>query len=235
MVDISGYVNLGQVVDSLINEQEISRKHRRRFLQVALEGFSRELNLFHLNSYKGVWLEVSASLGTVDWPSDYVSFLGIGYNIDGQFWSFTEDDNMIIPQGTVSGQDTLNSDRGENAAAERYSIPSYSTPGGLNSDFYKIDIPNRRIITNGESSRTHLLLYYVSSGVNASGNTVVPIQAERALKDYISWRTSKGPERDRNEMQYKRSLKDLRDHEGSFTKEQFLDMFYRTMHQGIKR
>lgn len=235
MADISGYVNLGQVVDSLLNEQEISRKQRRRFLQVALEGFSRELSIYHLNTFKGTWVPVSSTLGTVDWPSDYVDFLAIGHNIDGQFWSYTEDDNMIIPQGTVSGQNTLNTSRGENQSVERNVTAAYGTPGGVNSDYYKIDIKNRRIIVNGESNKGYVLLYYVSSGVNGSSETVVPIFAERALKDYILWRTSKGGEKDRSEAAYERSAKVLRDHEGSFTKDQFLDMVSRTKFNGVKR
>jgi len=235
MADISGYVNLGQVVDSLLNEQQISRKERRKFLQVALEGFSRELIVYHMNYFKAAWIEVSASLGAVAWPSDYVDFIAIGYNIGGEFWSFTEDEGIIIPAGTVSGQDTLNTSRGENQSVVRYKIASYATPGGLNSDHYKIDRQNRRVLVNGTSNRTHLLLYYVSSGVNASGNTVVPIYAERALKDYIVWRTTVGPSRLVKRQEYHDSARDLRDHEGFFTKDQFLDLVARTKHQGIKR
>ena len=235
MADITGYVNLGQVVDSLINEQSLTRKFWDKFLQVALEGYSRELNLYHMNLYKGAWVPVSASLGTVDWPSDYVDFLAIGHNISGQYWSYTQDENMIIPQGTVNGQDTKNDDRGENKAVNRYNIASYSTPGAINSDYYKIDAVNRRIIVNGTSSKTELLLYYKSSGVNLTEETVVPIYAERALKDYISWRTAKGPDRIAKKKEWVDSAKDLRDHEGSFTKDQFLDMVNKTKQQGIKR
>ncbi len=235
MADIIGYVNLSQVVDSLLNERRISSKEWDRFLQVALEGFSRELNIYHLNSFKGSWIEFNSALGSIAWPSDYVSFIAVGHNIGGEFWSYTLDENIIIPQGTVNGQDSLNTGRGENQAVERYDVSSYTTPGGLNSDYYKIDEQNRRIIINGESSKTHLLLYYVSSGVNASEDTVVPIYAERALKDYIMWRTTTDASRVTKKQEWLDSANDLRDHEGHFSEHQFLDMIYRTKHQGIKR
>jgi hypothetical protein len=234
MANISGYINLGQVVDSLINEQDISRKQRERLLQVSIEGFS-ELITYHMNFFKEAWLPVSATLGAVDFPSDYVDFISIGINDGGQFRSYTKDDNIIIPEGVISGQDDLDTDKGENTYNSRNDIASYTSRGGINTHYYKIDQKNKRIIINGTSTLTTALLHYVSSGVNSSSSTEVPLYAVRALKDYINWRTAKGADRDRKFIGYQLSARDLRDHEGSFTKDQYLDMIYKTYTRGVKR
>lgn len=232
MADSTPYVDLNFVVNDLINELGAGKhkRFRNRYLQIAANGLT-QLSLYHLSKYKQAWINVSDSLGTVAWPGDLVKWLSIGINIGGEYWTFTRDDSIIIPEGTVSGQDSLNSDRGENTVVDRNKSAAYGTRGGLNSNYFTVDEDNRRFVINGVD-RDQVLVKYLSTGVNMSGASIVPIQAVQALKDFIIWRVSRQV-KDYNT--YAISVKDLRDLENSFTEDEFLDMIYKSTFRGVKR
>ena len=67
------------------------------------------------------------------------------------------------------------------------SVEGFYAKGGVNLDgYYKIDWDNRRIVLNSVT-RTEVILAYVSSGTNATGETYVPVKYEPALIAYIIW------------------------------------------------
>lgn len=232
MADSTAYVDLDYVVRNLINELGAAqhKRFRNRYLQIAVGGL-RELNLYHLNKFKQQWISVSSTLGTVAWPSDLVKWLAVGYNLNGRFWTLTRDDDIIIPSGTVDNQDSLNTSRDENEDIERSTSAAFGTRGGVNSNYFTVDETNRRFVINGDSI-SEVLVLYLSTGLNMSGVSVIPVQAVRALKDFIVWRVT------RKKMDYEMyaiSAKDLRDFECAFTEDEFLDMMSKTAFRGIKR
>ena len=106
--------------------------------------------------------------------------------------------------------------------------------------YYKIDEPNQRIIFNGNVPTDEVILEYVSSGVMAGGSPI-PRKAVPAIKAYLHWKTNVYntnlaiSERQYMEQLYNTELNALRRLENSFTMDQFLDSFYSTLSQSIKR
>jgi len=232
MADSTAYVNLSYVVNDLINELGAAqhKKFRNKYLQIAVGGL-RELNLYHFNKFKQEWIDVSDSLGTVAWPTDLVKWLAIGINSNGRLWTFTRDNKIIIPEGTIEGQDTLSTTRGENTTIEKDISANLGTRGGVNTNYFTVDEANRRFVINGDDV-SEVLVQYISSGVNMSAESVIPIQGVRAIKDFVVWRVTR---KQSDYQTYAISAKDLRDFENAFSEEEFYDMMWKTSFRGVKR
>ena len=75
----AGMVTIRYVVMSVLNRlQDYSMKQYKRYCQIAIEGFTEELALYHTGvGVEVVYLHMSTAK-TVQLPSDYIDYLRIG-------------------------------------------------------------------------------------------------------------------------------------------------------------
>ena len=181
MAETLGLKTLKQVVEEFLLLSKKPKDEYFRFFQFAINGL-RQLRVLHMKgTAKWDKLTLSAN-GTIAMPQDYVSFIGVVVPIAGQWWYFTEKEQLVI--STTAG--VIDPDEGEGVDIRDGSYGGYPDSGGRNREgYFKIDEPNRRIWINS-TDRTEVTLLYMSSGVNLSGtDTYVPVRAVDALHKYI--------------------------------------------------
>src|SRR6056297_2311472 len=96
-MNTSGYVNLDYVVSSVLNETESDERQYERLMQIAIEGYSNDLNLTVLPSVKTISL-VPDDKNTVVLPKDYVDYVAIGIEIKGKLHTLTNDEKIKLPE-----------------------------------------------------------------------------------------------------------------------------------------
>lgn len=242
-MDLTNVIELRKLVEEVLVEEETPIRAYARYKIAAIRGLT-ELHLLHLDKHKEAWLPVS-TIETVTLPDDFVRFEAIGVPIHGRLWTFTKDDKIITPTGLIGGSEALNSDRGEGVEKEVNFDPGYTTGGGYNTNYYKIDLDNNRIILQG-TDRTEVLLYYLSSGVSIDTATYVPLQAVKALKKIIQHTISSNKLTNSQNLRHdmavfqvrerevSQAINDLRYLENMFTPDQYLDMRFENTYGGIK-
>ena len=185
--NLDGYTTLKEVVLSAI--AGMGRKGNMQyyypFLQYAIRGY-KKLNLFHLPMVKTAYLTLS-DIRTVQLPDDYLSFVAIGIPYKGLLRTFTKEHKLISPDSEDCGEQELSSTAGETTVkGDSGSLTGYGLAGGVNEYYYKMDLPNNRIIINGDPNRA-ITLVYVSTGISMSEKTFIPKIAEDALIAFIHW------------------------------------------------
>lgn len=129
------------------------------------------------------------ALGIITMPSAMIDFCDLCYSLNGEWVSFTEMDRIVNVTTDVGfGDDILHSDD-----------IGYGSRGGINDYNYTFDWEARRIICEGIVS-TDVLLRYVSSGIETTGITTIPIMIVPMIDAYLLWKESywiKGLERER--------------------------------------
>jgi len=177
-MDTSRFVTLGEIA---AEAQILSGKPKSKihlFFQMITNGL-RDLQLYHHKAPKRVLLDMSESY-TVDLPDDFLSFIAIGIPINGKLHLFTEDNELLA----IATTDPVYS--WEDSIDERSTV-SPGTRGGKNTDYFKIDNENNRIVFNSPSVRTEIILEYVSSGIDAAAETSVPVTMKMILISYALW------------------------------------------------
>ena len=178
MADTSRFVTLGKIA---AEAQVLSGKPKSKvylFFQMITNGL-RDLQLYHHKSPKRVLLDMSASF-TVDLPSDFLSFIAIGMSINGKLHVFTEENELLAIATTDPVYDWSDS-------IDELSTVNYGTAGGKNTDYFKIDWENNRIVFNSPEARKEIILEYVSSGIDATAESSVPVVVKMALISYALW------------------------------------------------
>lgn len=182
--------------DNLVNEALIGIRDFGgvRYAEAAmylLRGL-RDFNLFHGASVKYSWQKITP-IQTIELPPDYLNFVSIGVSIGGNMFTYTRDNQMIVPFDPL--QSELSTDREEDQHTIRKS--NYLGANGYNSEgYFKLDPQHNRIILRqtiidqvSTGDRTELLLGYVSTGIDGDlKNSYVPAAAANMLIAYIEWK-----------------------------------------------
>lgn len=246
-MNTAGFVNIDYVVASVINELDEDERDFERLLQLAIEGYSHDLNLTVMPSVKTIELTPDDQ-NTVTIPRDFVDYVAIGYESGGRISTFTNDESIKLPSGfecgslsrntDSSGSDDLYSFAGYYSNASSQYVKYYGQTGGHNSTYYRIDHEHGRIILLGERPN-RVVLEYISSGIG-DGAMVVPRRAVPALKAYVHYK------RINYSREYNLSEKQMRKQEYiaekmklfaanmAFTMDEYLDDKYKTMKQTPK-
>ena len=200
-MDISGLTTLKKIVlKSIHRKKPIDMSYYKANFGFAIDAMT-QLHLFTVKENRMQWLTMDA-VNCVNLPSDYLSFIKLGVPIGGRLWSFSLDNDVIIPTSMENGLETLNSDRGEGVSAVQgkfnpdgtsvpYNNSGYNSTGGHNNYNFGFDLENRRLVLDG-IDRSQVLLVYKSNGVSASGDTLVPVVYSEAILSYVNWRRSEG-------------------------------------------
>jgi len=149
-------------------------------------GCVRDFSLYH--SGEAVTAKVSVTANKlIEMPDDMIGFVDLCYPIQGRWWSFTRQDDIVNTTtftGLVEGRD---SDFEEGVNIKHALSDTYGAKGGVNTYNYMIDWDARRIYVDGLDSET-VVLKYVSSGVTVAGTTYVPDLISPVIDAYLLWR-----------------------------------------------
>lgn len=224
-----GVVTLKAIVKNALWQAKRPTSDHARFYELAYRGY-RELRLHHVR--EGVKLSklTPDSINCVDFPEDMIDFVGIGVPVNGKLSLLTRDDDIIITTTLVGSVETQDNDAGEDVDIYDSTTDGYYAKGGINYDgYYKIDWENRRIMLNSVT-RTEVILAYVSSGVNATGETYVPVKYEPALIAYIIWQDSRFDDKRIAIAQYYETqyVKEIQNLDEGPTLQEYLDVLYST-------
>lgn len=251
----SGLVTPRYIVMSVLNRlNTYDFKSYKRLMQICLEGFS-ELNLFHISAGLEVIYSHMSLAKTVSLPADYINWNRVGFPINGKLRVITNRDNILLPRiyddtSAVVG----NADEGNEIGSisngiyfsphfhnGRYIGALYGLPGGIDQAYFRIDIENRQIVFSGSTPRSEIVLEYTSSGLKTDGSSLIPREAVPALRTYILWAKDENDPRiaynakERLKRVHEEEVEALRSFTNSFTAEEYLRMYYSTVHQAPKR
>jgi hypothetical protein len=180
MANISSLISLDAFVNRLLAKEEKDNDHYLRYMQIACEGL-REFHIHDFDVEVTKVVTVDASNNTFPYPADYVKYSAIATPIDGRWWVYTLDRNMV-PLQDDDGVDIL--DSLPNVAEFR--LPTDMSSGGDNRYVFNPDEKNRRFQIGGYTPDI-VILKYVSNGLDASGDINIPDYASRALEAFVRW------------------------------------------------
>ena len=246
-MDISGVTSLKKIVlKSIHRKKPIDMSYYKTNFGFAIDAMT-QLHLFTVKENRMQWLTMTDT-NCVNLPSDYLSFIKLGVPIGGRLWSFSLDNDVIVPTSMENGVETLNSTRGEGVSAVQgkfnpdgtsvpYNNSGYNSTGGHNNYNFGFDLENRRLVLDG-IDRSQVLLVYKSNGVSASGETLVPVVYSECIIAFINWKVAEGNGNrawsDKYEQDYYFRSNEIRFLE-SPSVEQLYDAIYSTYRQGVKR
>lgn len=188
-MEVKGYSTLKTIIANVLNDLDGGNMaHYKKYMQWAIRGY-KELKLFALPIATTVRLPVNSDIYSVTMPDDFVNFVAIGIPYNGKLWTFSEYKDLIPTTTEDCGQETQDTDFGENITQDTGEyIYNYGASGGINQYYYKKDFGNNRVLLNGSPTLTNVVLKYVSTGVNIGSQTFIPKVAEEALIAYIHWK-----------------------------------------------
>jgi len=179
------------------------------------------------------------SNGIIEFPSDCIRVKDIAVGFQGEWWTFTERNNMINTTTTTAGVEGHDSDFGEGVSLRDGITTTYGAKGGVNSYYYTIDRKARRVFCDGITSDT-VLMRYVSSGVSITGITYIPRMLVPMLENYLLfketfWEKSSAREADQREKRFKNERIRVRNVLNSLTAAQWKDVILGSATQTPKR
>lgn len=148
-------------------------------------------------SVKQVRLDVR-SIGTVALPDDYVRYTKIAVDLGGKLWTLGLDNSITLNTnlGSCSTTEDITNQNQETGVwlspyfmGGRYYNAIYSTGGGFNDSYYRVDEVNRLIQFLGPVPRGgKLVLEYISNNVDANEFTLIPALWIEPLRYFLMWR-----------------------------------------------
>lgn len=251
---IAGVVSLRKVVMSYLNRiEDYSMRHYYRMMQIAIEGYT-ELNLWHLDNIEVVYLNVDPTSKIASLPSDYVDWLKVGIPVGGKLKVLKRHDKILLPRTSTDGLETF-SNADANDTTDAASLVYFSDhircgqfvgglfgmSGGVSDASYRFDRERRTFAFTDTITDNYIVLEYISSGVNLTGSTTIPREAEPALRTYLLWQAVENDprisqaEKARREDNYDKAVAMLRDFQDIFTAEEYRQMLWGSSRQTPKR
>jgi hypothetical protein len=189
----------------------------------------------------------------VNLPTDYLSYSKIAVVKDGALWVLTLNENMPLARDMECGEETNENTalvEGDNAAYfighyhDSLWVPrAYAMGGGFNTEgYYRIDHKMNRIQFQDTTAMegTTIVLEYVSSGVDVTGQTLIPRAAVPVIKGYIHWKRVEydvrvaDAQKERKRQLYLQEIEKFRLLELGLTRDELLDLFYGSTSQGAR-
>jgi hypothetical protein len=239
------------VMNAIFRTKDHSMNEYMECMQYAIDCV-RDMRLYNEASIEVAYL-IPNEAGIVEFPADAIDYTKIGIEIRGQLYNLTVNDNMVLNRAQKCGEDLRQMQQGYGFPASISSgyfyaphfrggayYPSlYGVGGGFNTAYYRVDEKMRQIQFNGFIPRNEIIMEYKSTGLSAG--TIVTPQLIPVIRTYILWqRIENDPrvsisEKQRKQDQYDQEVMKLRDYNNNFTLQEYLDMYYSTLKQGIKR
>lgn len=203
--------------------------HKRYFAWIS-RGY-KQLRIFKLPLDKAETLTVQTGIRCVIIPKDYVSFTSIGKIYNNKFIKFSLKADLMPNTTESCGVETQT----DMNPTHNHSI-GYSAGGGNNLWYYRIDEENNRILLDG-LSLTEATLFYKSTGINLTGETLIPTIAEETLISWVHYQQALG-DGDKGMIAIRKQILDsnLSDLQLSeWDNDSMIEAVYSTIYQGVKR
>jgi hypothetical protein len=238
MSDTSALTDIEKVVTGFIFSYAKSLDNYPRYLQHACRCV-QDFNVYDGNIVTTAKVTVDSTLKCIVMPDDMIGFVDLVTPINGSWWSFTEKDKIVNTTtftGLVEGRDTT---QGEGTVIDQPRITSYGGKGGYNQFRFKFDWKARRIYYDNVLTE-NVVLIYVSSGINATGTTVVPVIIVSMIENYLLWKESYWlpeftRERQMREADFWKEKMKVRGLINSMSEAQWRDLILSTSTQTIQR
>lgn len=250
-----GLVTLRYVIMSMLNRMgTYNMKNYKRYLQIAIEGFSEEFSLYHTDTGNEVVYLHMGLAKTVPLPADFIDWMRLGYPINGKLRVITKHDAILLPRVFDDTGDAVgNTDAGESGGIGSAIFFSdhfrngqfigglFGLPGGIDDAYFRFDMENRQIVFSGSTPRSEIVLEYVSTGLKIDGSTLIPREIVAPLRNYVLWQKDENDPRvamnikARAKNEFEESVEALRSFKNTPTKQEILDMIYSSYRQTPKR
>lgn len=236
--------------------------HHMRYLQWAILGF-RELNMFAINNVKVAYCTIKSNK-TIDLPMDYLKYTKIGLcmgdgNCSRVITLGLNDTLCLSREHDDCGDDIVNAIAATISEDEivgyyttyypyidhwhngQYIGGIYGLGGGFHKHYYREDKERHTIQFDSDVPGGVIVLEYISTGIDSSGNTLIPVAAVQALRSYVHWQRKEYSksfgqgERDMARRLFTSELHNLKAFDSRMTMDEYIDLFRFNIHQLPKR
>ena len=177
MADLARLIKIKNIVSEALALTSSPKSRFFPMMQIVINGVT-DLNLFHGSVVKRVLLDMDANY-VIDIPGDCLSIISIGIPINGKNWLFSEDNELLA----------ISSDDGDwTDAVDEFSTTGYGVRGNKNTDYFIVDEENNRVVFNSPEQRSNVIFSYISSGVDLTAETEVPLTSKAVLVAWILWK-----------------------------------------------
>jgi hypothetical protein len=199
----------------------------------------QDFNLYDGNVVTYAKFTLDPNLKWLDMPDDMQTFVDLVTPFRGSNWSFTAKDRMVTTTTTTGGVEAQDDDQGEGHNIDQGRVTGYGAKGAWNKFRYKIDWATRRIYIDDDITE-YIVLFYVSSGIKATGDTEVPAFIAPMIDAYLLWKETFWKmdlvrERESRKSDYWREKMKIRDLINAMGKEEWLDIIYGSLTQSPQR
>lgn len=235
-----GLVDVEYVTQNAIFEGMYDTEEHDRVMHFVIKAL-KDINIFHVVNKKVVKLTVGA-LNTVTLPDDYVDYLKIGTVFsNGLFWTFTKADSLSMAKTFDCGEEQRPNEQLLQVAPANTRVifdnykkinTYYNYTGGNNTQYFRIDKENNRIVLKTDNIGSEIEMEYVTTGINTTGDTIVPVMYNDTLVAFALWqmklRTPRVPanEIEMSRQEWVRNFNKLNSALMASTKSEWLDMIY---------
>jgi hypothetical protein len=201
----------------------------------------QDFNLYDGNLVVTAKVSLNTTLKCIEMPVDMIQFVDIVTPQRGSWWSFTEKDRMVNTTTFTGGVEGRDSTQGEGQIIDQSRVTTYGAKGGVNKFKYTLDWQARRIyVDDTYTANDYIVLMYVSSGIKATEETLVPVFMIPLIESYLLeretyWIDSLVRERPMRHEEYTRKRQDVRNLVNSMSMQQWKDLIYSTASQSPQR
>ena len=209
-----------------------SDENHKRYFAWLLRGY-KQLRLFKLPLDKAETLPVQTGIRCVILPKDYVSFVAIGKIENNQLEGFSLKGDLIPEISESCGVETQANNLPE---YRHYGRTDYTQGGGRNLWYYRPDEGNNRILIDGMPLK-EATLFYKSTGINLTGETLIPTIAEECLISWVHYQQALG-DGDKGMIQIRKQILDSNISDlqlAEWDNQSMIEAVYSTIYQGVKR
>jgi hypothetical protein len=199
----------------------------------------QEFNLYDGNLVTYAKFTLDATKKWLDMPDDMLDFVDLVTPFHGSMWSFTRKDRIVMTTTTTGGVEGRDDAQGEGVEIDQPKVTGYGAKGGWNKFRYNVDWRTRRIYIDDDITE-YIVLYYVSSGIKATGTTEVPAFLLPMIHTYLLHKETywiQGLERERGarETDYWKEKMKVRNLINAMSLSEWQDVFYSSFTQSPQR
>jgi hypothetical protein len=201
------------VVQSCLADTDSDATHYKKYLKWAIDGFKR-MNMSNATSVvKSVLLDVRPDHSAL-LPDDYVDYTKIGIEHCGQVLNLNSNPNIFLGNSaspppncaktdndiTCDCNNFLNGQLGGDYFLGtsywqymsfwhngQFTAGYYGVGAGYGAGTYRLDLDNRKICLGSCIVAKKLVLEYIGTGIDATGNFTIPYESIEALRAYVHW------------------------------------------------
>ena len=220
-----GYTTLDQIVREACLESDDHGMHNyEKFMLWAMEGL-QEMRIDDFQEIKSI-LVTTSTIATIPFPVDMVKWTKIGEVSGDRVKVFTINNSIMLNHQTDCGIEQNNEKykaatyldiaRENNESIDGYYFYGFGSSGAIygygngtqGDGQFRVDKSRREFQFSSQYASKDIVLEYVSTGLNPSGQSYIEESIRKAVKEYIFWwkterdRAAGGGEKDRAKYLY---------------------------------